>query len=38
VAHTSFVYLVDAAGRWKLKYPYQTAPEVIAADIRGMLE
>ncbi len=38
VAHTSFVYLVDADGRWKLKYPYQTAPEVIAADLQAILE
>jgi protein SCO1 len=38
VAHTSFIYLVDAAGRWKLKYPYQTSPDVIATDLRVLLE
>jgi protein SCO1/2 len=38
VSHTSFMYLVDQDGLWRVKYPFQTPPAVIAADIRDMLD
>lgn len=33
VAHTSFTYLIDAQGAWRVAYPFQTAPELIASEI-----
>lgn len=38
VAHTSFTYLLDAEGRWRMKYSFGTPPEVIAEDVRGLLD
>jgi len=36
VAHTSFIYLFDAEGKWRMTYPFQSPMEAIAADIRAM--
>lgn len=36
VAHTSFIYLFDADGKWRMTYPFQSPAEAIAADIRSM--
>jgi protein SCO1 len=37
VAHTSFLYVLDADGVWRLSYPFQTATEVITTDLQRML-
>jgi protein SCO1 len=38
VAHSSFLYLLDAKGVWRTQYPFQTAPDLIAADLRAMIQ
>lgn len=38
VDHTSRVFLIDKAGRYRLSYSFGTAPEAIAADIEILLE
>ncbi len=37
VAHTSFIYLLDAQGRWRMKYSFGTPVEVITGDVQAML-
>jgi protein SCO1 len=37
VGHTSFMYLFDREGVWRLQYPYQTPAEVMAGDIQALL-
>ncbi|MFN4292691.1 MAG: SCO family protein [Thermoflexales bacterium] len=37
VAHTSFIYLLDAQGKWRMKYSFGTPIEVIAKDAQAML-
>ncbi len=37
VDHTSHTYLIDPQGYWRVTYPFQTPPEIIAADIARML-
>lgn len=37
VAHTSFIYLLDAQGKWRMKYSFGTPVEVIAQDVQAML-
>ena len=38
VDHTARVFLIDKAGRYRLTYPFGTAPEAIAADIEILLD
>jgi protein SCO1/2 len=38
VAHTSFVYLFNADGKWKMKYPFGTPVDVLAADLKAQIE
>ncbi|MFC1463703.1 MAG: SCO family protein [Candidatus Brachytrichaceae bacterium NZ_4S206] len=37
VAHTSFIYLLDAQGKWRMKYSFGTPVEVITRDVQAML-
>lgn len=37
VDHTSHTFLIDPQGYWRMVYPFQTPPEVIAADIARMM-
>ncbi len=37
VDHTSHTYLIDPQGYWRVTYPFQTPPEIIAADIARMM-
>lgn len=37
VDHTSHTFLIDPQGYWRMVYPFQTPPEVIAADIARMV-
>jgi protein SCO1/2 len=37
VAHTSFTYLLDPGGHWRLVYPFQTPVNLIASDVARML-
>lgn len=37
VSHTSFTYLIDAYGRLRKTYAFQSPPTAIAADIRTLL-
>lgn len=36
VDHTSHTFLIDPQGYWRMIYPFQTPPEIIAADIARM--
>ncbi len=38
MAHTADVYLVDAQGRLRARFPFGTGPEPIAAAVRELLE
>lgn len=38
VAHTSFIYLIDPAGKWRLKYPFGTPVETIVKDLRDIIK
>jgi protein SCO1 len=37
VAHTSFMYLFDAQGKWTTTYPFQSPPAIVAQDLRRQL-
>ncbi len=37
VAHTSFIYLLDAQGKWRMKYSFGTPIEVITKDVQAIL-
>jgi protein SCO1 len=37
VAHTSFLYALDADGVWRLSFPFQTSADVISNDLQKML-
>jgi protein SCO1/2 len=37
VAHTSFIYALDADGVWRLSFPFQTSADVISADLRKLI-
>lgn len=37
VAHTTFMYLIDPQGRWRIAYPYDVPREDITADIQRIL-
>jgi cytochrome oxidase Cu insertion factor (SCO1/SenC/PrrC family) len=37
VAHTSFTYLIDPQGKWRLKYPFGTPVETIVKDVRDVI-
>lgn len=38
MAHTSFVYLFDENGKWKMKYPFGTPVDVLTADLKAQLQ
>ncbi len=38
VAHTSYTYLLDRQGRWRVTYPFQTPTDLIARDIGRILD
>ncbi len=38
VAHTSFMYLFDQNGKWKMKYPFGTPVDVLVADLKSQLK
>jgi protein SCO1/2 len=38
MAHTSFTYLIDPQGKWKLKYPFGTPVETIVNDVRDVIK
>lgn len=37
VAHTTFTYLIDAQGRWRIAYPYDVPREDISKDVQRIL-
>ena len=37
VAHTSFMYLFDAQGKWRMTYPFQSPSDIVALDMRKFL-
>lgn len=37
VAHTSFTYLIDPKGFWRIAFPFQSPPEQIAAEVARVL-
>ncbi|MCL5997606.1 MAG: SCO family protein [Chloroflexi bacterium] len=37
VAHTSYTYLLDAEGEWRMVFPFKTPAESVAADVRQVL-
>jgi protein SCO1/2 len=37
VAHTTYTYLLDAQGRWRMVFPFKTPVESVAADIKQVL-
>ncbi len=37
VAHTTFMYLIDPPGRWRIAYPYDVPREEITQDIQRIL-
>jgi protein SCO1 len=37
IAHTSFTYLFDPQGQWRVAYPFQSPTDQIARDIESML-
>ncbi|MCS7059745.1 MAG: SCO family protein [Anaerolineae bacterium] len=37
VDHTGHTYLIDPRGYWRMTYPFQTPPAIIAADITRMM-
>jgi len=37
IAHTSFMYLFDAQGKWTTTYPFQSPPAIVAQDLRRQL-
>jgi protein SCO1/2 len=38
MAHTSFTYLIDPEGRWRMKYPFGTPVETIVKDVRDVID
>ena len=38
VAHTSFMYLFDENGKWKMKYPFATPVDILAADLKAQIQ
>ena len=38
VAHTSYTYLLDPQGYWRVAYPFQTPINLITADVARMLK
>jgi protein SCO1/2 len=38
IAHTSFTYLIDPQGYWRVAYPFDTEPELMARDIVQMMK
>jgi len=38
VAHTSYTYLLDRQGRWRVTYPFQTPVDLIARDVARILD
>ncbi len=38
VAHSSFMYLFDANGKWKMKYPFGTPVDILAADLKAQFK
>jgi protein SCO1/2 len=38
VAHTSYIYLLDRQGRWRVTYPFQTPTGLIARDTERILD
>jgi protein SCO1/2 len=38
MAHTSFTYLIDPEGKWRMKYPFGTPVETIVKDVRDVLD
>jgi protein SCO1 len=37
VAHTTYSYLLDSQGRWRMVFPFKTPAESVAADIKAVL-
>jgi protein SCO1/2 len=37
MAHTSFTYLIDADGKWRMKYPFGTPVETLVRDMRATI-
>ena len=37
VGHTSYVYLVDGQGRWRMTYPFGSPADGMAGDVRALL-
>jgi protein SCO1 len=37
VAHTTYTYLLDAQGQWRMVFPFKTPVESVAADIRKVI-
>jgi protein SCO1/2 len=37
VTHTTYTYLLDAQGRWRMVFPFRTSVESMAADIKSVL-
>jgi protein SCO1/2 len=33
IAHTSFTYLIDPQGSWRVAYPFQTPTDMVAGDV-----
>lgn len=38
MAHTSFIYLFDENGKWKMKYPFATPVDVLVADLKAQIK
>lgn len=37
IDHSTFIYVIDRAGRWRQLFSYGSAPEDIAKDVRALL-
>ena len=37
IAHTSFTYLIDPQGNWRIAYPFDTPDDTIARDLQHLL-
>jgi protein SCO1/2 len=37
VGHSTYAYLLDAKGNWRITYPFGTAPNIIAQDVTRIL-
>jgi protein SCO1/2 len=38
VAHTSYTYLLDSSGKWRMVFPFKTPPDSVAADVKEVLD